>query len=208
MNFEVFLLKKEVRIFLISVILGAVLTSFFCAYSNSVMADITENVLRFHIMANSDSYDDQRLKIIVRDDILKFLSPVLEDAKNKEDAAEKISENMETIKRVALESIKKHGYAYGVTAKLEMSKFPTKEYEDIKLPCGYYDALNITIGDGNGHNWWCMLYPKLCFSPVKEGKITDKERQKLKNVLTDDEYAMITKNGADLKLKIVEIFSD
>ena len=208
MRFEKILLKKEIRIFLMSTVIGAVAVSLMCSYSNRVMADITGSVLRFHIMANSDSLEDQELKLFVRDDVLKYLSPVLENADSAADANEIIKKNIDNIKDAAAKSVKKYGYAYGVTAEFEKTKFPTRSYEDVKLPRGNYNALKITIGDGQGHNWWCMLYPKLCFSPDGDGKISDKNKQKLKNVLTDDEYSMITKNGADLKFKIVEIFSD
>ena len=206
--FEKMLTKKTVRKFLISIIIGLAITSAITDYSQSVMADITSSVVRLHILANSDSNEDQSLKIKVRDDIIAYLEPLLETAENVEKTKEIIASNIELIEKEVEKSIKKHGYAYSATAVLGKSEFPQKSYEGATFPAGKYDALKIIIGDGNGQNWWCVLYPQLCFSCSQNGELPTTSKTKLKNVLTDDEYKIITsKDEIKFKLKIVEMFS-
>lgn len=206
--FEKMLSKKTIRKILISTIIGLAIASVITDYSQNVMADITSSVVRLHILANSDSDEDQQLKIKVRDDIIAYLEPLLETAENAEKTKEIIANNIEEIEKEAKKSIKKHGYAYSVTAVLGKSEFPQKSYDGATFPAGKYDALKIIIGEGNGQNWWCVLYPQLCFSYSENGELPPTSKTKLKNVLTDDEYNIITsKDEIKFKLKIVEMFS-
>lgn len=206
--FEKMLVKKTIRKILISTIIGLAITSAMTDYSQRVMADITSSVVRLHILANSDSDEDQQLKIKVRDDIIAYLDPLLESAENVEKTKEIIANNIEEIEKEAEKSIKKHGYAYNVTAVLGKSEFPQKSYDGATFPAGKYDALKIIIGEGNGQNWWCVLYPQLCFSYSESGELPPTSKTKLKNVLTEDEYNIITsKDEIKFKLKIVEMFS-
>lgn len=206
--FEKMLVKKTIRKILISTIIGLAITSAITDYSQRVMADITSSVVRLHILANSDSDEDQQLKIKVRDDIIAYLDPLLESAENVEKTKEIIANNIEEIEKEAEKSIKKHGYAYNVTAVLGKSEFPQKSYNGTTFPAGKYDALKIIIGEGNGQNWWCVLYPQLCFSYSESGELPPTSKTKLKNVLTEDEYNIITsKDEIKFKLKIVEMFS-
>lgn len=208
MNFEQFLSAKKVKMFLMSVIIGVCITSTLQCYSRKVMADISSNVVRFHVIANSDSKEDQELKLKVRDGIINYLEPILADVSDVEETKRIIEENIEAIEEEAEKILKKNGYTYSVTASLGNFDFPTKEYENAQFPKGKYDALRIVIGEGKGQNWWCVLYPQLCFSKSTDGTLSPESETKLKNVLNEDEYDIVTsKNNLNFKFKIVEWFS-
>ena len=207
--FEKLLKEKKIKRFLISAVAGLVITSVVADYSQRAMADITGSVVRLHIMANSDADADQGLKLKVRDDVSEFLAPLLEQSQSVEETKSIISQNIKNIEEEAQKSIKKHGYTYGATAVLDKFDFPQKSYEDVTFPAGNYDALRIVIGEGKGHNWWCVLYPQLCFTVSENGELSSQSQKKLKNVLTDDEYNLITSKGnIRFKLKILELFSN
>ncbi|MBR0277558.1 MAG: stage II sporulation protein R [Clostridia bacterium] len=204
--FENLLNHKMVKRLILSVITGICIFSPLYEYSNRVMADITNSVVRLHIIANSDSKEDQLLKIKVRNDIIDYLSPMLDDAKSTDETKNIIKEHLDDITIAANKSIKKHGYTYSATAVFGNYKFPEKEYENIVFPSGNYDALRIVIGNGSGKNWWCVLYPQLCFSQSPDGLMSDENQKKLKNVLTEDEYELVSSGKVNFKLKIAEWF--
>lgn len=208
MNFEKLLANQKIKRALLSVLIGAVATSVLISNTKETMADITNSVVRLHIIANSNSDCDQELKLKVRDDISAFLGPLLEQSKSVEDTKNIISQNIKNIEQEAQKSIKKHGYTYSATAVLDRFDFPQKSYEDITFPAGIYDALRITIGNGHGNNWWCVLYPQLCFFVSEKGEFSSESKNKLKNVLTDDEYSLITSKNVELKFKILEFFAN
>lgn len=208
MKFEQFLLKRNVKLFLVSLIMGVCATSTLQAYSRRVMADISSNVVRFHVIANSDTKEDQELKLKVRDGIINYLEPVLSEVSDVEETKRIIGENISKIEEEAEKIVKKYGYTYSVTASIDKFDFPTKEYENAQFPKGKYDALRIVIGSGGGQNWWCVLYPQLCFSQSNNGTLPAESETKLKNVLAEDEYNMITsQSDINFKFKIVEWFS-
>lgn len=208
MNFEKLLKNDKIKRMLASVVAGLVITSVVADYSQRVMADITNSVVRLHIMANSDTEADQELKLKVRDDVSGFLAPLLAQSQGVEDTKSIISQNIKNIEEEAEKSIKKHGYTYSATAVLDKFDFPQKSYEDVTFPAGNYDALKIVIGEGKGHNWWCVLYPQLCFSFGEKGNFSAESESKLKNVLTDDEYNLITSKNVEFKFRILELFGN
>ncbi len=205
--FEKIISMKKVRIFMLSIIAGICVTSAVQTYAQRTMKDISSSVVRLHVVANSDSTDDQNLKLKVRDDITSYLEPVLKNAYDINDTKEIIRDNLRDIEKEAEKSIKKYGYEYNVTADFNKFDFPTKVYENTKFPKGKYDALKIVIGDGEGQNWWCVLYPQLCFDISMAGVLSEESDTKLKNVLTDDEYNIVTSKDINFKFKIVEWFS-
>ena len=208
MKFEQFISRKKVKLFLLSVIAGIFITSALQFYSRKVMADISSNVVRLHVIANSDTAEDQDLKLKVRDGIISYLEPVLKDVSDVEETKKILEENIGKIEEEARKIVKKYGYTYSVTASLGNFDFPTKKYENAQFPKGKYDALRIVIGTGEGQNWWCVLYPQLCFSKSADGTLSDESETKLKSVLNEDEYHMITsKDDINFKFKIVEWFS-
>lgn len=162
--------------------------------------NISGKVLRLHILANSDSESDQQLKLKVRDKILEYSKDYLSTAQNKDDAKNLSSNYLESIKDVAQKEVKDQGYNYSVKVELCNMYFSTREYDDITMPAGRYDALRILIGEGKGHNWWCVMFPPICLGAAKEEKPLD-------SVLNENELGIV-ENGQEyeIKFKVVEWF--
>lgn len=142
--------------------------------------EIRDQVLRLHILANSDSEEDQALKLAVRDRILEESDELFEHLNTKEEAKESVKQKLDNIEAIAQKEIKKQGYTYSVKAEQVKMFFNTRVYEDFTLPAGQYDAVRVTIGEANGQNWWCVLYPMLCLpaaQPQKELEETFTESQ-------------------------------
>lgn len=163
-------------------------------------SEISEDVFRLHILANSDSEADQSLKIKVRDRVLEFTEDLFNSATSKAEAESIISDNLQSIANVACQTVFDNGYDYNVTAEITNMYFSTRYYEGYTLPSGMYDALRITIGEGEGHNWWCVMYPSICISSAEE------KDSKAKEVLNDDEYDIVHNEQYQYKFKIVEMF--
>lgn len=127
-----------------------------------------ESFLRVHIRANSNTETDQRVKYIVKDEIVKLLTPILAEANSKEDAIELVKSNLSEISKVASLVLKQEGYNYDAKAKLASEYFPTRCYDNVVLESGEYDSLIVNLGSGSGNNWWCVVYPPLCFVAVQD----------------------------------------
>lgn len=163
-------------------------------------SELSEDVFRLHILANSDSEADQSLKLKVRDEVLEYTEDLFNSAKTKEEAESVISDNLQSISNVAYQTVLDNGYDYNVTAEITNMYFNTRYYEGYTLPSGKYDALRITIGEGEGHNWWCVMYPSICISSAE-----DKE-SKAKEALDEDEYDIVCNEQYQYKFKVVEMF--
>ena len=124
--------------------------------------DIPNHILRLHVLANSDTSEDQELKLAVRDRILAESEGIFFGVHTKEEAEDAVTEHIGCLEAAAHDEIQKHGYSYPVEIRLENTYFPTRQYGEITLPAGRYDALRVKIGKAEGHNWWCVLYPMLC----------------------------------------------
>ncbi|MDR0930145.1 MAG: stage II sporulation protein R [Clostridiales bacterium] len=163
---------------------------------------IASNVLRFHILANSNSTDDQALKLKVRDDVLTYVNTLTNSNFNLQQTKEVIGAHLNDIAQIAEQSVKNNGYNYKVIAKLGEFNLPTKQYGDIVLPPGEYAALRLEIGEANGHNWWCVMYPNICVSATN-ATLPIESKQLLQQNLTPQEYRLI--NGeSPLKSRILE----
>ncbi len=134
-----------------------------CVYSEMAFRDISDNVLRLHVLANSDSKEDQALKLKVRDCVLAETNLILNDCQSRRDAEERIAGSVEALSRAAQKCITAEGYSYPVAVRMENIYFPTRNYEGGSLPAGVYKALRVEIGEAAGKNWWCVLFPQLCF---------------------------------------------
>lgn len=164
-------------------------------------SNIEDQVIRFHILANSDSEQDQTLKLEVRDEVLKYMDPRLKNSKSIEESKKILQENNEKVKAIALNVIKEKGYNYTVKSGMVNENFPVKSYGDLIFPAGKYEAYKIIIGNGNGHNWWCVMFPPLCFVDITHGETSNKENETLvKNMLKNNK-----KNNYVIKFKIVEL---
>ena len=174
--------------------------------------DLSESVVRLHILANSDSAADQALKLAVRDRILSEASYIFENTQDPKAALSAADQNSQLIRGIAEDEIRRQGYSYTASVKVGQFAFPTKVYGDIMLPAGKYNAVRIEIGSGSGKNWWCVMYPPLCFTDGVVS-VSDENRQKLKDSLTADEYSLITGKSdraipVEIRFKIVEIFQN
>ena len=156
---------------------------------------IAEKIIRFHVIANSDTKADQNLKLAVRDAVGIKMSGLLKDAADRSRSEAVIRKNMEDMKQTAEKVIAERGYDYDVDICLTDTDFPVKTYGAYTFPAGNYEALEIVIGAGKGHNWWCVMYPNMCFSDSMY-EVVDKEAgEKLREVLTTEEYEKVLAEG-------------
>jgi len=208
-------IKNDKKLIFISLLLGFLLTSvvtYTITYSESVQKGIAGEVLRFHVLANSDSDFDQNLKIKVRDGILEKYKNELQKCKSVGETKKFFNDNINSVVSTAKEIIKSNGFDYNVKAFLGRSVFPTKAYGDVTFPAGEYEALKIEIGEAKGKNWWCVMFPPLCFVDVSCKKINDQTKQELKNILTEEEYGIVVRSEKEpsfkIKFKIVELWEE
>jgi stage II sporulation protein R len=172
-----------------------------------VQAGIASNIIRFHVRANSDTDTDQQLKIKVKNEVVSYIKPFLENSPSIDTSREILSQHIEDIKDTALDTIHKEGFNYNVNVYFEQSYFPMKTYADVTFPPGEYEAFRIDIGEANGKNWWCVLYPPLCFVDSVYGELPESSKEELKNVLTDDEYNAITDVQYKYKFKYLKFLN-
>ena len=180
------------------------------SYTNAVCSDIQESVFRLHVIANSDSTEDQNLKYIVRDSVIDYINEISKDASSKDEVIAIAKEHLTEIEEIALQTVKDNGYDYPVKVSIGNFAFPSKKYGDITLPPGYYDALKIEIGEAAGQNWWCVMFPPLCFVDVTSRVVPEESKEIMKDNLTDEEYDLISGKSADveIKFKIVEVLQN
>ena len=172
-------------------------------------ASIATKILRFHVLANSDEKIDQDLKLKVRDEVGAYLQPLLEDSKSLDETKSIVNENYDAIINVAQEIIRENGYDYEVSAYITNVMFPEKRYGDYVFPAGNYEALQIVIGEGEGQNWWCVLYPNMCFRGSVYEVIEEDAHEALKEVLNPLEYASVFDSGkVEVRFKFLEYFVD
>lgn len=173
--------------------------------------DVKDALIRFHVIANSDSYEDQNLKLKVRDGIIEYLYPYLNESKSIEESRKIILQNKSKVEEIAQTIIRDNGYDYIVTSQLSRENFPEKAYGSITLPQGNYEAFRVIIGKGEGKNWWCVMFPPLCFIDVTKGKVEEeKSKQALDNQINStykDQDNQIEQEP-EFEFKIVEIFDD
>lgn len=163
---------------------------------------IPNEVFRLHVLANSDSEEDQALKLKVRDRLLKETGELFSECTTKEEAMSTAKANIAYLEQVAQDEIYKQGYTYDVTVEVENIFFNNRQYDDITMPAGNYDALRVLIGEGTGENWWCVLFPAMCL-PAAEKRDGMPE---LKDVLTDEQMSVVEGNQYEVKFKTVEIY--
>ena len=174
-------------------------------YLYNLQNSIANKVIRFHVIANSDSAFDQALKLKVRDKTVEYLTPLLNNSKNINESRKIIEQNIDNIENITIETLAEFS---DYTAKVELtnSNFPTKTYEDYSFPAGSYEALKITIGEGVGQNWWCVMFPPLCFTDSAI-EFPEKSIETLSNNLSEKELELISnsdKPKVQIKFKILE----
>lgn len=163
---------------------------------------LADKVVRLHVLANSDSEEDQALKLRVRDRVLERATELLEQSADRQEAEALLRGNLLELENLAAEEIAAAGYDYSVTAELTDTTFPTREYDGFTLPAGEYLALRIVIGEGAGQNWWCVVFPPLCTTAS-----ADVPASALAAGLTQEDVNLITEEpGYVLKFKTVELW--
>ncbi|MDI6600377.1 MAG: stage II sporulation protein R [Thermoanaerobacteraceae bacterium] len=192
---------------LVAIMIVVLLTGYILP-EKDLQEDLSYKLLRFHVIANSDDVDDQQLKLKVRDEVIGYLNQYLASADSKEDAQRLISSKLDDIQQKAEEVVQSEGYNYPVKVTMGRFEFPIKSYGSITLPAGEYDALRVVMGDGEGKNWWCVLFPPLCFVDTSHGQARDNTKDELSKVLTEKEIEEISSNKPPIKLKSVEIIED
>ena len=164
---------------------------------------LADRVVRLHILANSDSEEDQALKLQVRDRVLDRAAEILTESADRAAAEHALRAALPELESLAADEIALRGYDYPVTAELADTAFPTREYDGFALPAGRYLALRLVIGAGEGHNWWCVVFPPLCTAVS-----SDLAQTAMAAGLTEDDVQLITESesGYVLKFKSIELW--
>lgn len=197
-------MKKTVLKIEISLLVALI---FCCVFNINTFSkqceNIREKMLRMHVIANSDTEEDQSLKLKVRDAVLTAGKEVFDGSVTSTEAKEKIEPYIEYLESVALETIQNEGFDYGVNIEIDNEYFNTRTYDNkVTLPAGNYNAIKVIIGEGEGENWWCVMFPPMCLpSAVAECEISD--------VLTDTETEIVTETEKyKFRFKIIEFFEE
>ena len=161
--------------------------------------EIRSNVLRLHILANSDSAADQQLKLQVRDRILRESVGIFDGCSELDDALTAAEAQLDTLQAAAQETIYAAGYDYPVTLELDKQYFTTRQYDDVTLPAGIYTALRVKIGAAEGQNWWCVMFPMLCIPSAVDDSGLDL-------VLDEQQVDIVSSDGYEVRFKCVELF--
>lgn len=203
--------KKTIKeIIILTVLFSTYILINAFSYVSEISTDLKESVFRLHVIANSNSEKDQNLKYIVRDNIIQYMKSICNDCNSKEETIKIVSNHLDDFTQIANQTIKDNGFSYTAKVSIGNFKFPTKTYADISFPAGYYDALKIQLGNANGQNWWCVLYPSLCFIDTTSVTISDESREQLKENLNEEEYKIISNsdtNSINIKFKLIELFT-
>ena len=200
-------MKKYLLLLIVSV---AFLLLSAYSYVNAVSNNLADSVFRLHVIANSDSEEDQNLKYKVRDSLIEYMNTLTNDMNTKDEVIQIAKEHIQDFKNIAQNVVKENGYDYEVNIEIGNFSFPTKTYGDISFPAGFYDALKVEIGKAEGQNWWCVMFPPLCFVDVTSGVVPEESKENLEENLGDEEYSIISdteENGfTSIKFKIIEFF--
>lgn len=176
-----------------------------------VLGDIKDKIIRLHVVANSDSPEDQAIKLRIKDAIIKELKPKLENLKSQEEVKNLISANMDNLIAAAEEEMARLGENFPIDIELGTFEFPTKVYGDLSFPAGAYQALNVKIGEAKGKNWWCVMFPPLCFVDIAQGVVSEKTLEEFKEILDENELELLKSEKANeeetvkIKFKLVEM---
>lgn len=176
-------------------------------YSDSVTEGLSDKVIRFHVVANSDTTEDQLLKQQVRDEVIAYMEPMLKKSVSITETRKLINENLPRIKDVAENVVRKWHKTYEVHTMLDYANFPTKKYGDVVLPAGEYEACRIIIGEGKGENWWCVMFPPLCYVDASSGVVPIEGKEELKRELNEEQYNLIVNNNNrpyQIRFKLVD----
>ncbi len=188
-------MKRMLKIFLYGFVVCSVVAGAFCYRIHRLQEGIAGRILRFHVIANSDSRGDQELKLKVRDRIGEFLGGELDGVMDLEECEDVVTGYLGEIEKCAKDVISEEGFDYGVRAMVQDSEFPEKTYGSFTFPGGVYRALRVVIGDGDGKKWWCVMYPNLCFANSVYEVVDEESDEKLRAALTKEDYEEMLAEG-------------
>ena len=207
-KFQNFFLKLLFVFFLIIIFIFISAKS----YSQNMFKNISNNFLRLHVVANSDSTEDQILKYKIRDAVIDYMKPYFSNINTKNDALNILNSQKNNISDLATKIATENGYNYPVNVSIGNFYFPTKEYSKIILPEGYYDALKIELGNAKGQNWWCVMFPSLCIIDSNNLSFSESSEQLLQENLSEEELSIISNTNTTpdikIKFKLIELFEN
>ena len=206
---NIFKLPKVKMVIILSFLLFAYTTICAVSYCENVSSNIADSVFRLHVIANSDDKVDQDLKYVVRDNLIDYMNNLCKDCKSKEEAIDIAKTHQEDFYKIASDTIKENGFDYTVKIEIGNFEFPTKHYGDISLPAGFYDALKVEIGEAKGQNWWCVMFPPLCFVDISSGIVPDDSKHVMEDSMSEEEFALVSDNSnpeIKFKFKLLEFF--
>lgn len=203
-------MKNLKKYFIIFILLFLYVMLYSFSYANNVVSDLSNSLFRLHVIANSNSKEDQNLKYLVRDELISYMNTLCANVSSKDEAITIANDHIDDFQKIANEVISKNGFNYSAKVQIGNFAFPTKTYGDISLPAGYYDALKVELGDANGKNWWCVMFPSLCFVDLNNGIVPEDSKEELQSSLMEEDYNLISSNNNEykLKFKIVELFEN
>lgn len=200
------------RKILLSIAIGLAVSLILAINSNSIHTDLSDNLIRLHVVADNDGDEAQAVKLKVRDRLIAEMSQCFKGADSTAECRKIVIENMDKIVGYANDELEKCGAAYSAKAYYGEFEFPTKVYANIMLPRGKYNAVRVELGRAEGRNWWCVMFPPLCFTQESTGTMGDEEREILRNSLDRESYDIITSGGSkadfEIKFKILELFDN
>ena len=171
--------------------------------------EIAEKVIRFHVRANSDTQEDQSLKLFVRDAVGAYMQPYLAGADSVEEGRRIVEKELSGVTECAQRAVEACGYPYEVSARLTRTDFPEKTYGEYVFPAGRYEALEVVIGEGEGQNWWCVMYPNMCFFNSVYEVVDEEAKRSLKGALTTEEYeSLMEHKDYEVKFALLDFWED
>ena len=200
------ILKRFIIVFLLLItyiIISAI------SYVSAVSNNISNSVFRLHVIANSDSCEDQNLKYLVRNELINYMNSLTQNISSKELAIEIAKQHKDDFYKIAKQTIINNGFNYDVNIEIGNFFFPTKNYGDISFPSGYYDSIKVEIGNAAGQNWWCVMFPPLCFVDMSTGIVPNESKDLIQDNLHQEEFALISEHNnsnINFKFKLIEFF--
>ncbi len=195
-------MKQHLKIWEISLLFALCVTLCTGLYAKAAQNQLAGELIRLHVIANSDSDSDQNAKLKVRDNVLAILTPQLEGVRNLDEAEAVIDKTIPQLSEAAVQSLQESGKYYKADAKLCVESYPTRNYDGFSLPAGDYVSLQIILGEGKGQNWWCVVFPPLCMASVED--------EDTFSALPKDSEQLITSDGTGYKLKfrVIELYGE
>ena len=189
--------QRTLKIWELSVLLGISLCLLAGTWSQARLDSLSSRLVRLHVLAVSDAPEEQAVKLRVRDAVLEAVSPALSGAESAEEAEAILHEKLPAI----LEAAERAAGGRPVRVSLDSERYPTREYEGFRLPAGRYRSLRVVLGEGKGHNWWCVVFPPVCLAAV--------QREALRPAMSNADYALLTEQeGWELRFRSVELWGE